>query len=145
MGEASGYGRTALRKIKPYMSICTYLQSARSICLLLEKLGKSAGKFCLWYLLILTCSLVSGCFFTSQGIDDEKLRDRVVACGAGLSDETLLSLQASYNAKQLNAQGNADFKTVAQEIIFSQLPEKDRLRAYEDYIKCIESPDLLKN
>ena len=83
---------------------------------------------------------VSGCAFETQCIEDKHLRDRVAACGAGLSDEAVGSLQASYDKHLMSTEGAAGFKMTTKEIIFSEIPERDRLRAYEDYIKCIEAP-----
>ena len=57
-----------------------------------------------------------------------------------MSDEAILSLQSSYT--HLHAQASANFKTAAKEVIFSELPENDRLQAYQNYINCIESPDF---
>jgi hypothetical protein len=93
--------------------------------------------------LFLVCiSCVSGCVLDTQGIENQSLRDKVAACGAGLSDEAATSLGAAYNTLPFSAQGNADFKATAKEIIFSEIPEQDRLKAYEDYIQCIESRDF---
>ncbi len=88
---------------------------------------------------LVTIFYISGCVFKTQGIEDKNLRDRVIACGAGLSDEALLSLQAAHDSL-LNSQGLLDFKIVAREVIFSEVLESDRLKAYEYYIQCIESP-----
>ncbi len=37
----------------------------------------------------------------------------------------------------MSAQGALDFKSVEKEIIFSEIPEADRLKAYEDYIQVL--------
>ncbi len=51
-----------------------------------------------------------------------------------------MSLQASYDKHLANPQGAAAFKTMTKEVIFSEIPEKDRLKAYEEYVKCLEAP-----
>lgn len=81
--------------------------------------------------------LLEGCH-SDQGITNDVLRERVIACGAGFSDETIGSLDASYGAHTLNGALNGQFKDQARAIIFSEIPPQDRLKAYEDYIKCIE-------
>lgn len=84
------------------------------------------------------CFLV-GCAFQDQEIQNKTLRDKVIACGAGFSDEALGSLGAAYAVSPFDTRANAGFKTSAEEIIFSELPPQDRLKAYKDYIACIES------
>ncbi|MBI2706949.1 MAG: hypothetical protein HYX35_01315 [Proteobacteria bacterium] len=88
--------------------------------------------------LILACCL-SGCFFKNQEIENSSLRDKVLACGAGFSDAAVASLDAAYMSSSFEAKANANFHESAKEIIFSELPPQDRLKAYEDYIRCIES------
>lgn len=83
--------------------------------------------------------LLTGCAFKNQGIENPQLRDRVLACGAGFSDSTLGSLQAAYEAYPFEGEAKAGFKESAKEIIFIELPPQDRFKAYEDYLKCIES------
>ncbi|MBL0942248.1 MAG: hypothetical protein IBJ00_05960 [Alphaproteobacteria bacterium] len=82
-------------------------------------------------------TLLSGCAF-SPDISDSRLEDRVVACSAGFERSTGASLKAAYDKIKIQGQGSLDFHEQAQSIIFSELPQKDRLKAYEDYIQCVE-------
>lgn len=82
--------------------------------------------------------LLEGCN-SDQGIKNDVLRERVIACGAGFSDETVADLHASYLAHAFNGQLGGQFKDQARAMIFSEIAPQDRLKAYEDYIKCIES------
>lgn len=88
---------------------------------------------------------LTGCAFQDQGIQNKALRDKVIACGAGFSDAALGSLGAAYENYPFNVQANSGFKASAQEIIFSELPPQDRLKAYTDYITCIESNTFLSD
>jgi hypothetical protein len=81
--------------------------------------------------------ILSGCAF-SPDISDSQLEDRVVACSAGFERSTGASLKAAYDKATIQGQGSLDFHEHAQSIIFSELPQKDRLKAYEDYIRCVE-------
>lgn len=82
-------------------------------------------------------SMMSGCT-PSAGIKDSTVRDRVNACSAGFSDDVGAALQLAYNKIAIQGGTTADFKNESQAVIFSMLPEQDRLKAYEDYINCIE-------
>jgi len=83
--------------------------------------------------------VLSGCQM-SPTIKDPLLADRVVACSAGFSDELAASLGAEYEKSKLQGEMSATFKDRARAVIFSRLPPQDRLKGYEDYIRCIESP-----
>ncbi|OJX10532.1 MAG: hypothetical protein BGO77_02985 [Caedibacter sp. 37-49] len=91
------------------------------------------------YIYFIEVCFLSGCSFQNQEIRNQALRDRVIACGAGFSDSALGSLGASYAAYPFEAQASTGFRTSAREIIFSELPPQDRLKAYQNYITCIES------
>jgi len=80
--------------------------------------------------------LENGC--SSPDINNSQLRDRVRACGAGFSEDINLALNASFEELALKGGASGDFNDKAQSIIFSELPPQDRLKAYEDYIKCIQ-------
>lgn len=82
---------------------------------------------------ILLLSFILASCAPDCGIHDCGLRDRVIACGAGLSEDIQASLAAS-----LNKSAAADFKDNVKAVIFSKIPPQDRLKAYEDYIRCIE-------
>lgn len=81
--------------------------------------------------------LGNGC--SSPDINNSQLRDRVRACGAGFSEDVNLALNASFEEVALQGGASGDFNGRAQAIIFSELPPQDRLKAYEDYIKCIQT------
>jgi hypothetical protein len=88
--------------------------------------------------------IISGCTPQSD-IKNQALRDRVCACSAGFSSDIGASLQIAYDKTSISGGTSADFKNETQAIIFSELPEQDRLRAYEDYINCIEQDWNIKN
>lgn len=98
------------------------------------------GKTSLVLALMALCLV--GCH--SPEVHDDKINDRVKACSAGFSEETQASLHASLNTLSLSGDISPDFKQETKSIIFSQLAETDRLKAYEDYISCVES-DWNKN
>lgn len=78
-----------------------------------------------------------GCTFHEE-IYDKNLHDRVLACGAGFSDSIQADLAAAYHKSKLKADVSLAFKEETQAVIFSSIPSPDQLRAYEDYISCIE-------
>lgn len=81
--------------------------------------------------------LLFGC--ASPDVSDVKINDRVKACSGGFSEGIQSSLNASLNKNALEGGVHADFKQEARSLIFSELPESDRLRGYEDYLKCVET------
>lgn len=86
---------------------------------------------------ILIPGLLSGCM-SSPDIQNKGLNDRVKACSAGFSERAQGSLNASIEKVNLKGDLDASVKEETQSIIFTEIPEKDRLGAYRDYIRCIE-------
>lgn len=80
--------------------------------------------------------MVTGC--RTPDLEDTKINDRVKACSAGFSEETRASLHASIDKANLSGDITPEMKEETRSIIFSQLPESDRLKGYEDYIACVE-------
>jgi hypothetical protein len=66
------------------------------------------------------------------------LRDRVVACGGGFRQSTILALGDTFDKTNLSGNLSGNFKEQAQALIFTEMPPQLRLAAYKDYIKCIE-------
>lgn len=91
-----------------------------------------------WPHILLSYMCLAGCTQPFEDIKDNKLKDRILACGAGLSEENLLNLQANYNPLSISGNLSGDFKEKAKVLIFNEVPPENRLKAYEDYIKCIE-------
>lgn len=93
----------------------------------------------MYKLLTVTASAIFlvGCH--SPEVSDIKINDRVKACSAGFSEDTQTALHASANKLTLEGGASSDFKQETKSIIFSQLPDGDRLKAYEDYIACVEN------
>lgn len=90
------------------------------------------------YLLTILC-ILEGCDF-SQNIGNKNLKDRVIACSAGFSDELQAKLPI-YHMPELNKDNSeitAEFKADTKAAFFTYISPQDRLKAYEDYIKCIE-------
>lgn len=96
------------------------------------------AKRTLYFPLTALALLILGNGCSSPDINNSQLRDRVRACGAGFSDDINLALNASFEEVALQGGASGDFNDKAQSIIFSELPPQDRLKAYEDYIKCIQ-------
>ena len=96
--------------------------------------------------LFLTSLLLSSCS-NQPSIHDVALRDKVVACGSGFSDNVAVQLGADYELSMQKGEGNLkdDFSNKAEATIFFEIPEKDRLQAYNSYIKCIEDQGLFEN
>ena len=93
---------------------------------------------------ILSCCalLLMGC---SNDIDikNQKLKDKVNACSLAFSEELSLNLSEHIEKSLMDGKLSAGFKDGLL-TIFDILPEADRLKAYEDYIACIESDCLLE-
>lgn len=92
--------------------------------------------YCSYFFIILL--LLSGCAF-KQGISDKELRDKVMACASGFSDETQAGLHAGYVATTISGEVTGHYAVISKALIFSELPESDRLKGYEDYIKCLQA------
>jgi hypothetical protein len=86
--------------------------------------------------LIIPLLLLSGCHYTQ--INDIKINDRVKACSAGFSEEMQIALHASLHNINEGIDGSLQLHEDSKSMIFSQLQESDRIKAYEDYIKCIQ-------
>lgn len=88
------------------------------------------------------CIAILGLFLTgcmnSPDIENKTLNDRVKACSAGFSEQIQGSLNASIEKANLNGKLDVGIKEETHSIIFSEIPEVDRLKAYEDYIGCID-------
>lgn len=87
--------------------------------------------------IILIGLMMTGCMSFPE-IQDKTLNDRVKACSAGFSEQVQGSLNVSMDKAHLIGGVNSNIKEETRSIIFSQIPEKDRLKAYEDYIGCVE-------
>jgi hypothetical protein len=75
---------------------------------------------------------------SSTEIENKTLDDRVKACSAGFSIETQAALNASVQKAQLKGDIGGDMREETKAVIFSQMPDQYKLKAYEDYIGCIE-------
>lgn len=81
--------------------------------------------------------LILGC--NSPEVSDIKVNDRVKACSAGFSEGMQAALHASANKASLSADLTGEFKEETRSIIISELPDADKLKGYEDYIKCVQT------
>ena len=93
--------------------------------------------------LFLNFLLLNACAFNEE-IYNKKLHDKVLACAAGFSDDIQADLEAAYHKTNPDGGITTDFKENSQAVIFSSLPPIDRLKAYKDYIQCIESNEVYK-
>lgn len=95
---------------------------------------------CYSHLIILGSLLaINGCTDTVV-LQNNHLRDRVIACSAGFSDTIGTQLTAAYDQAAFKGELPIEFKRVAQALILEEMPVADRLAAYQDYINCIEKP-----
>ena len=88
------------------------------------------------YSLIITGFLLH-CFYSGNK-RTEILQERSKICAASFSEAVQASLHAAYSTTTLTGEISAHGKEISQAIIFSQLPESERLKGYEDYIHCLE-------
>ncbi|NRB10611.1 MAG: hypothetical protein HRU35_03210 [Rickettsiaceae bacterium] len=79
--------------------------------------------------------------YTNNKISNQKLRDKVLACGMMFGEDFKMALGAHIDKHLTDNTITDEFKCSVQNI-FDMLPEKDRLKSYEDYIACIEKEDL---
>lgn len=98
------------------------------------------------YLTAFTLTIVAACQNIPPALDvkNSQIKDRVIACSGGFSQDAQIALQGLVDlANNPLATGKGelslDYKQQAQSIVFKELDPKDRLQAYQDYIKCIES------
>jgi len=88
--------------------------------------------------IVIIAGLILSSCDRSADIQDDVINDRVKACSAGFSNETTLALRSSLNKLALSGYFAGEFKHDTRSAIFSEIPELDRVKAYEDYISCIE-------
>lgn len=86
---------------------------------------------------VLISLLLLGCH--SPEVSDAKINDRVKACSAGFSEGLQASLHASANKAALSGEFGGEFHEETKSLIISELPESDKLKGYEDYIKCVQT------
>jgi hypothetical protein len=86
---------------------------------------------------LLILFFLPGCI-NSPEIHNETLNDRVKACSAGFSESAKVSLDASLNKAALSGSITPEVREETKGIIFSEIPDADKIKAYEDYIGCIE-------
>ncbi len=86
---------------------------------------------------LITLLILSG-FADNPNIQDQTLNDRVKACSSGFSESIRGSLDASLDKSAINSKITGETRQETKSLIFDAMPEKDRLKAYEDYIVCIE-------
>lgn len=94
------------------------------------------------FILIPLVLLIAGCADKIE-IHDIRLRDRIIACSGGFSEGAQVNLRGTFDEFALKGKANLGFNEAAQSIIFKELsefPPKNRLRVYEDYIRCIVTP-----
>lgn len=92
------------------------------------------------FVLMMAC--IAGCK-EAPPTKESLLREHITACGAGFSDSLQSNLSDSLLVHSLKNTFEAGFKVQAKELIFDELAPEDRLKGYEDYIKCIENESNL--
>jgi hypothetical protein len=98
---------------------------------------------CLIFLLLFSVTLV-GCNTKKLEIENTDLNDKVKACGGGigLSESLNTHLTNLHAAVPTNAKLGVGFNEQIELLLLSELselPEKDRLKALEDYQRCIQN------
>ena len=86
---------------------------------------------------LITLLILSGCA-DNPNIEDRTLNDRVKACSSGFSENIKGNLDASLDKSAISGKITGETRQETKSLIFDAMPEKDRLKAYEDYIACIE-------
>jgi hypothetical protein len=82
--------------------------------------------------------LVTSSCSSPEQIESNNLRDKVLACGLDFHNSLSSSLGYNVDKHHQNGKFSAGFEE-GVEGIFSELPPKDREKAYEQYIKCIST------
>jgi hypothetical protein len=75
-----------------------------------------------------------------QVIKDDPLRDRVFACGQvfGVKEGASAQLVASYDKARNEGKVGIEAAREAGATLLSQVPESDRLKLYDSYVRCID-------
>jgi len=90
--------------------------------------------------LIFSLVILTSCCIKTREIKNVNLYDKVKACGGGigLSESVILRLTNLHTNLPIEAKLNLGLQEQIKPLIFSELPEKDKLKGYEDYCKCIQ-------
>jgi hypothetical protein len=94
--------------------------------------------------LLLFFTTLAGCNTKKLEIENTDLNDKVKACGGGigLSESLNTHITNLHAAVPANAKLGVGFKEQIELLLLSELsklPEKDRLKALEDYQRCIQN------
>ena len=100
----------------------------------------------LMFLLLFSVTLV-GCNTKKLEIENTDLNDKVKACGGGigLSESLNTHLTNLHRSVPVNAKLGVGFNEKVELLLLSELselPKKDRLKALEDYQRCIQNLQL---
>ena len=100
----------------------------------------------LTFLLLFSVTLV-GCNIKKLEIENTDLNDKVKACGGGIgiSESLNTHLTNLHTTVPTNAKLDVGFKEQIKLLLLSELselPAKDRLKALEDYQRCIQNLQL---
>ena len=95
------------------------------------------------FLLLFSVILV-GCNTKKLEIENTDLNDKVKACGGGIGISEALNTHIAnlYTTVPTNAKLGVGFNEKIELLLLSELaelPEKDRLKALEDYQRCIQN------
>ncbi len=82
--------------------------------------------------------LVTSFCSSPEQIENNSLRDKVLACGLDFHNSLSSSLGLNVDKHHQSGKFSVGFEE-GVEGIFSELPAKDREKAYEQYIKCIST------
>jgi len=86
------------------------------------------------YLMIFFCY---GCVHTiSETTKNDPVYKAILGCTAGILSGYEADFEASLNKAKLDFKSEAEINSYVKGYIFENLPEADRLRAYEHYLKC---------
>lgn len=80
---------------------------------------------------------LTGCASTVSITNDDPLKNRVFACGAGFSDEVSAKLSAEYSESVQQGKAGVEAKRSMAAAILSFLPEEDRYKGYDRYVRCL--------
>lgn len=88
--------------------------------------------------LIIACVFGSGCV---RAVSNGKLKDKMLACSASLEDSASVALSGHIDNNLEGGSLQTSFEEGAKGIFINDasLSSGDRLNAYKEYIKCIQT------
>jgi hypothetical protein len=103
---------------------------------------QTSRRFQGWLVMSILAIQMTACNGTQRAIappiEDQKLRDKVIACGAGIDTRAGAAAAVRYDELRKSGEVGINAAVKAGVGIFEMLPPGDRLPAYDKYIGCIQ-------